>query len=174
MFETEQEMAELQALLDRSMGAAGAHLTSIVTGERTLNAKQVAAYLQQVKHISVGTVSRRGEPFVAPVDGWFLHGAFVFGTADTALRIRHLRERPAVSACHVDGDNIGIWVHGQAEELHPGDALWELYIRETTAQYGLSPETFATGIAVMRIRPRVMFAYAFVPENYPETPAPKA
>lgn len=169
MFETESEMQELQELLDASMNRAGGHLTSIVTDQRTLNARQVTTYLQNVKHVSLGTVNSKGEPIVAPLDGWFLHGRFVIGTSDAALRVKHIRRNPSVSACHVDGDNIGIWVHGTARTLSKEDPLYVTYIDATTKQYGLSPETFAEGIFVAAIEPRLMFAYAFVPENYPET-----
>jgi len=50
MFETEAEMTELQALLERSMSRAGGHLTTIVTGERTLTAgriKRIERYIPQ-------------------------------------------------------------------------------------------------------------------------------
>ena len=169
MFETESEMTELQALLDASMSRAGSHLTSIVTGERTLNARQVTTYMQGVKHVSLGTVNSRGEPIVAPVDGWFLHGKFIVSTAGNALRVTHMRRNPAVSACHVDGDNIGLWVHGRATILDRDDPLVDEYDRAATAAYGSSPFTFGDDIAVTRIEPRVMFAYAFVPGNYPES-----
>lgn len=169
MFETESEMADLQALLDASMNRAGSHLTTIVTGERTLNARQVTTYLQGVKHVSLGTVNSRGEPIVAPVDGWFLHGKFIVSTAGNALRVKHMRRNPAVSACHLDGDNIGIWVHGRAEILSNDDPLVREYDGAATAAYGSSPFTFGEDIVVTRIEPRAMFAYAFVTEKYPET-----
>ncbi len=172
MFETEAEMTELQELLERSMSGAGGHLTTIVTGERTLNAHQVTTYLQGVKHVSLGTVNSRGEPIVAPVDGWFLHGKFIVSTAGDALRVKHMRRTPAVSACHLDGDNIGIWVHGKATILANDDPLVQEYDRAATAAYGSSPFTFGENIVVTRIDPRVMFAYAFVPSKYPES-APK-
>ena len=85
VYETEDELAALQALLDRSYAAAGGHTRSIITPERRLNARQLVRYLQDTKHIVVGTVTSKGEPRVAPVDGHFLHGRFYFGTGDRAL-----------------------------------------------------------------------------------------
>ena len=81
MQETTEELADLQALLDRSFAAAGEHLLSIVGPERRLSARQVAAYLQGIKHIVVATVTAGGQPLAAPVDGLFWHGFLHFSTA---------------------------------------------------------------------------------------------
>jgi hypothetical protein len=45
MRETEAELAWLQELLDATFSRANPHLLAIVTAERRLNARQVAAYL---------------------------------------------------------------------------------------------------------------------------------
>src|SRR5262245_19990052 len=95
VFETDAEMRTLGALLERSMGAANPHAQSIVTPERRLSAGQLVRYLQAVKHLGVATVSAKGEPYVSPVDAFFLHGRFVFSTAASSLRARHLARRPA-------------------------------------------------------------------------------
>ena len=42
MFETEAELAELQAMLDAHLARANRHMTAIVTPERRLTARQVA------------------------------------------------------------------------------------------------------------------------------------
>jgi uncharacterized pyridoxamine 5'-phosphate oxidase family protein len=169
MFETEAEMTALQALLDTSMKPAGDHLRGIVTDERLLSALQVATYLQGVKHVTLATVNSKGEPIAAPLDGWFLHGKFIVSTGSGSLRLKHIRARPAVSACHLDGDNVGIWVHGTARILERGEALEREYDEAATKQYGSSPYSWGEDIAIMVIEPRVMFAYAFAPENYPPT-----
>ncbi len=165
MFETASELAALQALLDRSFGASGEHMRGIVTAERRLTAVQVANYLQGVKHVSFGTVSSNCEPFVSPLDGWFLHGQFIVSTAAKAVRARHVRRKPAVSLAHVVGDDIGIWVHGRARIAGRGDPLVDEYDRVATETYGSSP--FGWGdVVVMPIEPRVMFAYAPDPAKY--------
>ncbi len=168
LFETDVELAQLQALLDRSMADAKPHLTSIVSSDRRLNARQVCTYMQNVKHITLATVTKAGEPFIGPLDGWFLHGQFVASTAGNSLRVRHLRRNAAVSVCHLDGDNISIWAHGKAVILDRDDPLARAYDGIATATYGSSPYTFGEDIVVMRIEPRVLFAYAFVPSKYPE------
>src|SRR5687767_9593237 len=113
MFETDDELSELQALIDRSLEGMGSHMAGIVKPERRLSGEQVARYLQNVKHVSLATVNSRGEPINAPLDGWFLHGRFVVSTSGDAVRVGHMRKRPPVSLTHVDGDEIGIWVHGE-------------------------------------------------------------
>lgn len=165
MLETPEELSALQALLDRSHGGGGAHLGSIVTAERRLNATQIANYLQGVKHVAFATVDSRGEPMVAPLDGWFIHGQWVVGTAANAVRTRHIQRNPAVSLAHVVGDDIGIWAHGRARTLSREDPLAHDYDRLSTAVYGSSPYDLGD-IAVFAVQARVMFAYAPDPAKY--------
>jgi hypothetical protein len=113
MFETGTEIHELQALMDRSHARLGTHAAAILTPARRLTARQVVNYLTGTKHIVVGTVTAGGEPRVGAVDGHFIHGRFWFGTGRSALRFQHLLRNPAVSACHLAGDDLGIVVHGR-------------------------------------------------------------
>jgi hypothetical protein len=46
MFESEADVRELQALIDRTMARANPHLSEIVKPERRLTARQVVRYLQ--------------------------------------------------------------------------------------------------------------------------------
>jgi hypothetical protein len=165
MLETAEELVALQDLLDRSFAAGGAHLGSIVTAERRLTATQVANYLQGVKHVSFATVNSKGEPFVSPLDGWFVHGQFVVSTAGKAMRTEHVRRNPAVSLAHVVGDDIGIWVHGRARIAGKGVALVDEYDRLATQTYGTSPFSWGD-VVVMPVEARVMFAYAPDPSKY--------
>ena len=166
MLETPEELAMLQELLDRSHRGGGAHLGSIVTGERRLRATQIATYLHGVKHVAFATTNSRGEPMVAPLDGWFIHGQWVVGTAANAVRTRHLQRNPAVSLAHVVGDDIGIWAHGRARFLSREDTLAQAYDGLATAAYGGSPYGLGE-IAVVAVEARVMFAYAHDPSRYP-------
>lgn len=67
MLETPEEMVELQALLDRSFELRAPYAATIVTPERRLTAAQTVAYLQNVKHVVLATVSARNEPVSAPL-----------------------------------------------------------------------------------------------------------
>ncbi len=168
MYESEAEIAALQALLDRSYERAGAHTRSIVTPERRLSARQMVTYLQGTKHIAVGTVTSKGEPRVSPVDGHFLHGCFCSGTGETALRVWHLRRNPAISICHVVGDEIAVVVHGWAV-ISGTESLQAKELRDHYAQvYGSDPETWGDGIAWFRVEAEIMTTFALEPTRFPE------
>ena len=74
MRETDSDLAELQALLDRSYAAAGPHLLAIHTPERRLDARQVAERLTGMRLLALATATADGRPIVGPVDGIFLRG----------------------------------------------------------------------------------------------------
>ena len=50
MFESEDDVRELQALFDRTFAKANPHLAKIVKPERRLTARQVVRYLEGTKH----------------------------------------------------------------------------------------------------------------------------
>jgi hypothetical protein len=74
VYETAEDPAELQELLDRTFSRMNPHMAAIVKPERRLSAQQVVTYLQGIKHVAFATVNERGEPRVAPLDGIFLRG----------------------------------------------------------------------------------------------------
>jgi Pyridoxamine 5'-phosphate oxidase len=168
MFETKSELDTLQTLLDRSYAAAGPHLRGIVTPERRLTARQVATYLEGIRHVALATVTRAAEPIVAPLDGWFLHGRFIVSTGANAARVSHLRRNPAVSLAHVNGDDVGIWAHGSARIATRGDPLVDEYSNVATRTYGSDPLSWGD-IAVLVVDARAMFAYAHEPSKFPES-----
>ena len=115
MHETPDELDRLQDLLDASMATAGPHLASIITGERRLSALELAERLQGMRLLVLATATADGRPLVGPVDGYFLHGTFWFSSGTDSVRMRHLAERPAVSATHLPGEALAVTVHGRAE-----------------------------------------------------------
>ena len=115
MLETPEEIDHLQQLLDRSAAGAGPHLKGIITDERRVSAEQLCQRLQGMKLLVVATVTADGRPLAGPVDGYFLHGSFYFGSGRDSVRMRHLAVRPGVSASHLPGDELGVTVHGRAE-----------------------------------------------------------
>ena len=167
MFETEAEIAELQAMFDAHMARANPHMTGIVAPERRLSARQVVTYLQGTKHVAFATVTSKGEPRVSPLDALFIHGRFTLGTGTGATKIAHLRRNPACSAVHMDGDRICVAVNGEVEWLprdHPDHdevhAAW-------TKQYESDPYTWGD-VVLFRIKPHTMWAYAFRADEFPE------
>src|SRR5215210_6178751 len=122
MFETDAELAELDALFQRHMASANPHMRAIVKPERRLNARQVVRYLTGTKHVAFATVTSKGEPRVSPLDSLFIHGRFTVSTATGATKIAHLRRNPACSAVHVDGGRSAVAVNGTVEwitRVHP-------------------------------------------------------
>ncbi len=166
MHETEQDLAELQELLERTLARANPHLTSIVSPERRLTARQVARYLQGTKHVAFATVNERGEPES--------HRSTACSSEDAsrcrrarAARLRHLRANPACSAVHMDGDVVGITVHGRATIIGADDSgvgeiepVW----REI---YGSSPFEWGEGVVFMRIEPTSMWHMPSTPIAFP-------
>ncbi len=162
MYETEPELAELDALLTRSLHGSSGHLRSIITeGERTLDAAETSQVLTGMRTLAVATVTRSGEPRISGVDGHFLHGRWIFTTSGDAVKVRHLRARPAVSAAHLVGDDLGIFVHGRAEEIDHAGPDFTAVDEHLTAHYGSSPSSWGDEIVYLRIRPDWMVAYAF-------------
>lgn len=115
MLETPEELAALQTLLDESAAAAGPHMREIITDERRLDAAELVRRLPGMCLITVATVTADGRPLTGPFDGYFLHGAWWFSSGAEAVRIRHLRARPAVSATYLPGEELAVTVHGRAE-----------------------------------------------------------
>ncbi|MFL6113090.1 MAG: pyridoxamine 5'-phosphate oxidase family protein [Catenulispora sp.] len=115
MLETPEELADLQALLDESAAAAGPHMRDVITDERRLDATELVRRLSGMCLITVASVTADGRPLTGPMDGYFLHGAWWFSSAAEAVRIRHLRARPAVSATYLPGEQLAVTAHGRAE-----------------------------------------------------------
>jgi hypothetical protein len=164
MDETPSELDELQRLLDTSLPRSSEHLRSIVRpGERTLTAAQLSAVLTGMCTLSVATVTAKGEPRISGLDGHFLHGRWVFSTSGTAVKVRHMRARPAISAAHIRGDDLGVFAHGTVEFLAQDHPDWPGIEEHLAAHYGSSPTTWGDEIVYLRLVPHWMVAYAFQP-----------
>jgi hypothetical protein len=168
VYETEAELQEMQTLLDASLGRSTAHLRSIITGERSLTAGQLARVLTGMCVLVLSTVTARGEPRVSAVDGHFLHGRWVFGTARGAAKARHLSARPAASVAHLRGEELGVFAHGVAEELNPVDGPphpeWPEIHEYLRGVYGDSSFDWSD-VVYYRLRPTWMTVYATEPER---------
>jgi uncharacterized pyridoxamine 5'-phosphate oxidase family protein len=120
MHETRQDLEDLQRLLDTSYARAGEHLRSIWGEDARLGADGVSAELEGVQVLDLATVTPRGEPRVAPVDGLFFRGRFWFGSAENSARFRNIRANPAVSGVVTRGlETFLVIVHGRAVEIDP-------------------------------------------------------
>src|SRR3954447_10532477 len=117
MNETPEDLNQLQRLLDESYAAGGPHLREVITPERRLDAASLAARVDGMKLLVLATVTSDGRPINGPVDGIFYRGSFHFGSSPESIRFRHIRQRPAVSATHLDGEEFSVTVHGTASEI---------------------------------------------------------
>lgn len=136
MHETRDDLIQLQNLLDRSFTQQGEHIRSIITDERRLSAAELSAHLTGMRLLSLATVTRDGRPRNAPVDGFFFRGAWWFGSAPHSLRMRHIRARPDVSATYLEGEALGITIHGRAEIIDQETDLFQEFFASTAAIYG--------------------------------------
>jgi hypothetical protein len=166
--ETEAELDDLDALLDRSLSASTAHLRSIVLPGRTLTARQLGTVLSGMCVLTVATVTASGEPRVSAVDGHFLHGRWIFSTARSSAKARHLQRRPAASVAHLRGEDLGVFTHGTAELLNPAagtaDPEFGATLGHLTDHYGVSPLEWGD-IVIFRLRPHWMVGYASSPQQ---------
>ncbi|MDQ1427789.1 MAG: hypothetical protein QOK39_1265 [Acidimicrobiaceae bacterium] len=173
MYESPEELAALQDLLDRSAAAGGTHLSRIITPDRRLDAAELTAQLVGMRLLALATVTADGRPLVGPVDGIFYRGAFHFGSAPDSIRFGHIRRRPHVSATHLPGEHLAVTVHGRAvpidvaagEQAGFRQALLDIYV----PRYGAEWEAFLdSGVAYARIDADRMYTFHMVPEPYPE------
>ncbi|MGE5830032.1 MAG: pyridoxamine 5'-phosphate oxidase family protein [Micromonosporaceae bacterium] len=169
MKETPDELGVLQRLLDESIGSAGAHLVDIVTPPRRLSARQLVAALTGMKVLVVATVTAAGEPRTSCVDGHFLNGTWVFSTAGSAHKARHLKARPAVSATHADGERLAVFTHGQAEYIAADNPAFAPFDEHFTAHYGSSPREWCPDPVFLRVRPTWMIGFAMNASEFPES-----
>ncbi|MGP4109760.1 pyridoxamine 5'-phosphate oxidase family protein [Streptomyces sp. 4N509B] len=164
MRETPAELEELQALLDASLSRSTSHLRSIINTERTLSAGDLTRVLTGMCTLTLATVTANGEPRISAVDGHFLHGRWLFGTAPDAAKARHLAARPAASAAHTRGEDLGVFTHGTVEILNPrgGEpaADWPYLRAYLTGFYGDDAFDWDNEVVYYRLRPHWMTVYA--------------
>jgi hypothetical protein len=157
LHETPDDLAALQALLDRSYESAGQHLKRIITPERRLTAERVAERLQGMCLLALATATADGRPIVGPVDGIFYRGAFHFGSAPDSVRFRHIDARPHVSATHLPGEELAVTVHGKAV---PVDVRSGGFRQTMLDVYGQSHEQLIdSGARFARIEAERMFTF---------------
>jgi hypothetical protein len=160
--ETPEDLEELRAVLERSYASAGEHLLSIHSDRWRLGAEQIVERLTGMVILSLATVSSKGQPVIAPVDGMFYRGRFWFGSSPASVRATHIKRNPNVSAGHIEGEQLAVIAHGTALEVDKA-AERALGFRDYAITiYGkASIDHFWEGDAVYwELEPRKMFALA--------------
>lgn len=161
--ETPEDLAELQRLLDSSHSSAGAHLQRIFSDERRVPAAELPERLKGAQVLALATVTARGEPRVAPVDGHLYRGKIWFGSAPDSMRFRHIRARPAVSGAITHGEEFALVVHGVAHEINYEEPEHEGFRDYLTEVYGGT--SWARGNPFAWIEASKMFTFGGVQSN---------
>jgi len=170
VYETVEDVAWLEDLLDRSYASAGEHLRSITTPERRIPADELGGILSGMVLLNLATVTATGEPRIGPVDGLFFRGRFHFSSSLTSVRYRHVLARPAVSASHTRGEALSVVVHGTAQLFSfkdPNESAFRDYANEVyLPMYGDMWMELADSDDVFsaRIQPSSMFTFRMAPD----------
>ena len=166
MFETDEEVVELQRLFDTTMTLASPHMRSVVNPRRWLSAQQVVTYLAGMKRVAFVAVGPENEPHLSPLDAIFIHGRFTMSTGARADKVGHLRANPQCSAVHMDAERIAVVASGTVEWIPRDHPDHEVIHRTWTEVYQSDPYSWGD-VVLFRIKPRLMWAYAFHPEEFP-------
>jgi len=166
--ETAKELATLQALIDRSLRRTGPHMKAIIhPGKYSLNASQVVKLLDGMKTVAVAAPAPNGDPLVAPMDGWFLHGKFFFSSSGDGVRINGLRKRARASIAYFDGERFLINAHGPVELMFKGhpevDEIDAIFDRH----YGSSAFDWSDEGVYVRLDADRFFTYSRTPQEFP-------
>jgi hypothetical protein len=166
--ETDADLAELQALIERGIESAGPFLrSSFQMPEHTLSARQLVRCLEGLPTVACATVSAKGEPRVAPIGALFYRGRFHIPTTMAAARTRHVRRRPAISVTYYQGIDLAVIVHGRATILgaeHPDFATLEALQR---AHGGDGVSDWGEG-AFLKVDADALYSFARYPAQFPE------
>jgi hypothetical protein len=169
VLETEDDLKALQAILDRSIEAAGPFLrSSFQMPEHSLSARQLARHLQGLITVAFATATAGGAPRVAPIGAVFFRGTFWIPTVEHAARTRMLRVNPAASLSYYEGNRLAVILHGWAEVLGQGWGEFSRLEALLEEVGGQSPRRWEHGPGVfLRLEAERVYTYARHPEQVP-------
>ncbi len=133
MYETQDALVALQALLDKSFATAGSHLAGML--EAPMTARDVVAHLEGICEVHFATVTPSGAPFVAPIDGLFFRGQLWIGIPTAAARTAFVSRERRISVSYTRGRSFCLIVHGTAEEVTESDPMWAPYHEYSDREY---------------------------------------
>lgn len=168
MYETAEDLQHLQDLLDRSIKQAGAFLRqSFQMPDHSLSARQLVHFWQGIQTIALATVTKDGEPRVAPIGALLFRGKFYIPTVATAARTKHILHHPAVSFTFYQGNDFAVIAHGTATIIQPDHPIFvgiEALQQEAT---GTSVQEWEEGV-FLHITPETLFTYAHDIDSFSE------
>jgi len=166
--ETVAELKALQSLIDRSLKRTGPHMKAIVhPGKYSLSAKQVVKLLDGMKTVAVAAPAPNGDPLVAPMDGWFLHGKFFFSSGGDSIRIKGLRKRPRASIAYFEGEKFLINAHGPVVLMFKGHPEVGEIDDTFKKHYGSSAFDWSDDGVYVRLDADRFFTYSRTPKEFP-------
>jgi hypothetical protein len=166
--ETAAELKALHDLIDRSHKRIGPHMKAITEPLKySLSAKQVVKLLDGMKTVAVAAPAPNGDPLVAPMDGWFLHGKFFFSSGGESVRIRGLRKRPRASIAYFEGEKFLINAHGPVELMFKGHPDVAEIDATFTMHYGGSAFDWSDAGVYVRLDADRFYTYSRTPKEFP-------
>ncbi|MDQ6857498.1 MAG: pyridoxamine 5'-phosphate oxidase family protein [Chloroflexota bacterium] len=164
---TPSDHDELQALIDRSIAAAGPYLRrTFQLPDHALSAAQLTQYWDGRRQVALATVTADGAPRVAPVDALLQGATFYVPTARDAARVKHVRRNGKVSCTHWISDRIAILIHGDATVIEPGHPDFEGVDRSYAESWWLPLRASGNGVCLC-ISPDRVFTWARDPGAFP-------
>jgi pyridoxine/pyridoxamine 5'-phosphate oxidase len=125
----------------------------------------VVGLLTGMRTLNLATVTSHGEPRISAVDGHLLHAQWIFSTSVTSAKARQVHRQRAVSASYLEGEELGIFTHGQATRIAETEPDYEATLAYLTDHYGSSPLSWGD-TALYRMVPSWMVGYAFRPADF--------
>lgn len=167
MLETTSDIQALDDLLKSSIEKAGPFLrSSFEMPEKSLSARQLCRYLDGIRTVALATVTSRGEPRVAPIDGFLYRGRFHIPTTMEAMRVRHVQRQPAISLTLFEGIDFAVIVHGNAVVLGEDHSDFDTLEAIHRDLIGQSVRDWGTG-AFLRIDASSFYTFARHPDQFP-------
>jgi putative heme iron utilization protein len=168
MRETPADLRHLQALLDESVAVATPFLRrSFEMPEHSLSARQLAVHLQGSLTVALATVTKQGEPRVAPINALFFRGSFYVPTVAESARATNIVRRPAVSLSYFESTSLAVIVHGRGrtiDESHSDFAAVDELQVESGAE---SPRDWSGKPVYVKVDAATIFTYARHPAEHP-------
>ena len=122
--------------------------------------------LARARNYWVCTARPDGRPHAIPVWGFWIDGAFYFGTARSTRKARNLAHNPAVSVHLESGDDVVI-LEGTASEVDlKGRPIAKTLDAACRAKYQMPLMVMPESVAYC-VRPRVVLAWT--EKNFPTT-----
>ena len=165
MDESATDLMNLQKLIDKSIANAGGFLkSSFEMPTHSLNAEQLVKFIGKIKTIAFGSVTRDGEPRVAPVGGIFYRAHFYLPTVASSLRARHVKRQPAVSLTYYSGEDIAVIIHGYAEIIAEGHKKFQTLLDFS----GINLQSWGKGKegVFIKVNPEKLFTYVRYPNQF--------